>query len=129
MAKRPKRVAAKATPIKRQFIRWEGGIGLGNVIVLVAMLCSVVGFGFSFYYKANGTADEVNQLSSVIEELKNSVDDNDKNMRLLVDSSSGSVKQEINLLRTDVVKVATEQSGMQRQIEDMKDDIKDLDGP
>jgi cell division protein FtsL len=115
-------------------IEFDRKISLGNILTLGAMVVAVAGFVIAFYYKTNSTADKVAELSadisSVAGDMKNlnkSVDDNDKNMRLLVDSASSGIKQEINLMRTEVVKIATEQNGMQRQIEDMKDDLRDLE--
>ena len=115
-------------------VTWDPKISLGQVITLGTVIAGLIAGGFSFYYKANGTSEKVTELSEKIEgltvemkDINDAIDDNDKNMRRLVDGSTSGIKQEINLLRTDVVKIATEQDGHQRQIDDMKDDIRDLD--
>ena len=115
-------------------LKWDWEISLGNIITVGGMAVIAAGFAISFYYKANSTAEtvaemkaEIKQMSEDVRFLDKSVADNDKNMRSLVEGQAGAIKQEINYLRTDVVKIATEQDGHQRQIDDMKDDIRDLD--
>lgn len=111
-------------------ISWDPKISLGQVITFATVLGAAIAGGFSFYYKANNTADKVDGLTTEIismkgdvKDLNKTVSDNNGNMGLRIDSATQGVKQEIGLLRIDVVKIATQQDGQQRQIDDIKDDL------
>ena len=100
-------------------ISWNGQISLGNVLTMVGMGLAVAGFSISFYYKANNTAEKVDDLSLALKEKGEEISQSLE----IIDSSIDKVKTDVNVIRIEVTKISSDGQSMQRQIDDIKDEL------
>ena len=100
-------------------LSWDPKIGPMQIINLLVLSGGIIGGGISFYYKANATADKVDELSEALEKKGQEITQSLN----IIDSSMEKVKTDVNVIRNEVTKIAADGNSMQRQIDDIKDRV------